>query len=304
MTDQLHVWYEALAGRFDDTVKGEPSSGYWRYPRQDGTWSPIMVMTLRDGRRICEQDFKAVEPTFEWCERVFSRASRHPVTYHAYKRVQQGETWPDAPPPEPSNLPTDPAERFAALLDDARERFASLKKNPPTTDEEAGAVVAFITQVATYEDEAEALRVAEKKPHDDASRKVQAKWSPLVVGFAGAVKALKNEILLPFNQAKRAAEAEEERKRLAAARLKYPVGEAPSEPEPALQPTRAVKGAFGRTVSVRTRRVAKVNDYAAAIAALIDNPDLRREVDRLAQKVIAAGGELPGVSWDEQESMT
>lgn len=96
---------------------------------------------------------------------------------------------------EPEAAPT-PNERVAvggnnppvgADLDAWRERYATLRKTAEQwqdgiidSQEEADRLDAFCKQVRAFQKEADAARAAEKKPHDDAAKKVQEKWRPVL----------------------------------------------------------------------------------------------------------------------------
>lgn len=74
-----------------------------------------------------------------------------------------------------------PFDAHQVNVDDLRnEASAWLDGKDVTTAEEADAIDLLIKMARSARDEADKARAAEKKPHDDAAKAVQAKWKPLV----------------------------------------------------------------------------------------------------------------------------
>lgn len=90
------------------------------------------------------------------------------------------ETGNDRIKPGGNNPPT-PFDAHKVNIDDLRdEASAWLDGKAVTTAEEAEAIDLLIKMARTARDEADKQRAAEKKPHDDAAKAVQAQWKPLV----------------------------------------------------------------------------------------------------------------------------
>jgi hypothetical protein len=124
-----------------------------------------------------------------------------------------------------------------ANIDDLRtEATVWLDGQAVTTAEEAEGLTTLIDLARIARDAADAQRVAEKKPHDDASKAVQAKWKPLV---DGAQRIL--DVCLEKVAAWRV--AERDRKEAAAALAR---AEAEAEAEAA---TAALQGSAGDLVA-------------------------------------------------------
>lgn len=79
------------------------------------------------------------------------------------------------------------------------------------TDEQEAAIDALFSDFHKAWKDADAARAAEKKPHDDASKAVQAKWKP-VVDKADRGKRACGDALTPYRQAKQRAKDEAARK--------------------------------------------------------------------------------------------
>ena len=76
-----------------------------------------------------------------------------------------------------------------------------------TNDDQEAALDELMDDLRTAKKGADAERAAEKKPHDEAAKAVQAKWKPLIDRCDMGLTAVKN-LLTPYREAKkRAAEA-------------------------------------------------------------------------------------------------
>lgn len=126
-----------------------------------------------------------------------------------------------------------PYEAHKLNIEDLRESaLPFLDGKEVTTPDEAEAVDTLIKMARSARDEADKQRAAEKKPHDDAAKAVQAQWKPLV---DGAQRIL--DVCLEKIASWRKAEAE--RKEAEAARLR---AEAEAERQAEVEATRAAAG--------------------------------------------------------------
>lgn len=79
-------------------------------------------------------------------------------------------------PPEPT-----PFDGFSVHIGDLYGEAKNFLDGAEITSEyEATAVSALLDQIRTAAKDADKARAAEKKPHDDAAKAVQAKWKPLL----------------------------------------------------------------------------------------------------------------------------
>lgn len=143
-----------------------------------------------------------------------------PMTIGANHKPLEGVTAPMG-----HNAPPDPFEAFALHIDDLFEQAEQfLDGEGIQTDAQAEDVSRILNMLRKAEKDADEARKAEKKPHDDAAKAVQAKWSPLL-GKAKLAAETAKRALAPFLQAKEDAQraaaeaaAEEARQKAAAAR--------------------------------------------------------------------------------------
>lgn len=107
-----------------------------------------------------------------------------------------------------------PFEAFGAHIGDLFEEARNfLDGSGVNTEAEAEAVSKLLDMIRTAAKDADKARAAEKKPHDDAGKAVQAKWKPLLDRAELAVDTCK-KVLTPWLQkleADRRAEAERAR---------------------------------------------------------------------------------------------
>lgn len=105
-----------------------------------------------------------------------------------------------------------PLEAFSLHIE---ELFAlvsgSLAAGPVANDEQEAALDALLDDIRQAKKDADAQRAAEKKPHDDAAKAVQAAWKPLLDRCDAATQALK-DALTPYREARQRAKDEAARK--------------------------------------------------------------------------------------------
>lgn len=145
-----------------------------------------------------------------------------------------------------------------------------------TTAEEAEVVDTLIKMARSARDEADKQRAAEKKPHDDAAKAVQAQWKPLV---DGAQRIL--DVCLQKVGAWR--EAEAQRKADEAARLR---AEAEAQRQAEVDATRAASG------NLEAREQADQQAVAA------------KDADKLASRAEKAAGKGNGLRTVRSLSIT
>lgn len=87
----------------------------------------------------------------------------------------------------------------------------SLAAGPVANDEQEAALDELLDNIRQARKSADEQRAAEKKPHDDASKAVQAAWKPLLDRCDAAATAIK-DALTPFREARQRAKDEAARK--------------------------------------------------------------------------------------------
>lgn len=116
----------------------------------------------------------------------------------------------DAPAVGHNNPPAEVT--FSMHVDDLFALLSdTLAGGEVTTDEQEAAIDALMDDFRKASKDADKARAAEKKPHDDAGKAVQAKWKPITEKADRGVAACK-EALTPYRVAKQRAKDEAARK--------------------------------------------------------------------------------------------
>lgn len=102
-----------------------------------------------------------------------------------------------------------PFEAWSLHIEDLFDMANSI--GPATNDDQEAALDALLDDFRKAKKSADGERAAEKKPHDDAAKAVQAKWKPLLDRCDIAADAIK-QALTPYRTAKQRAKDEAARK--------------------------------------------------------------------------------------------
>lgn len=289
--DQYEFWRRRIAGEQLPIHDGEYQAGFYRLKTRDGTYYPVAYWFAKDGTircRIGQKDVNEQTAAERWMW-----ASKWPITHELYKAVVGGAPWPDqheAVTKSNNAPPDDSFEGLKEAIDDlAREAAALINKGAAQTQEEADRASDLANRIGDLQKKADAVRVAEKKPHDDAVKAVQQKWLP-IIDAADIYKRLKNAVVAPFLTKKQAAEREA---REAAAKAGAPI------PEQARSTTKA--GTRGRSVALRTVKEVVIEDRAAVLAYFADGDQMTNFLQTMAEKAVRAGVTPKGVKINETQ---
>ena len=184
-----------------------------------------------------------------------------------------------------------------------------------TTDEQEAALDSLLADVKQAAKDAEATRKAEKEPHLEAGRQVDAAWKPIKDRLDMAENEIK-KLLTPYRVAKQRARDEAARKareeaeaKEAAARAKLQEPEhlqARFDAEEELKAAGKLKAVANRTereaTGLRTYKVVTVNDYRAALLWIAKrNPEaVNAFVEEYARKN-AVNRPMDGVTVSEEK---
>lgn len=306
--DDWSYWREALAAkRGVDTQPGSPRPGYYRLKGEAIAFWP------EDGQIVCWRSSTqypapskpdAVDELFGWC-------APHPISFEDFTHFQHHGRWPDeiAPVEIPADLP--PHQRADAELSAQREAMAAWVKEiggKVATQAHADKAGNFADEFAKIERRATSSHKAEKEPHLEAGRVVDAAWKP-VIGRADELKRYAKKLPESFLIAEKARIAAEERaaaearaRAAAEAERQRREAEAIGAPPPIEQPqTFAPPPQKAKAGKVHLRTVTKheIVDMRAVIeflARLNDHPaELKDVAQLLVNRMRHAGVEVPGV---------
>ena len=306
--DQYDFWRRRMAGEVVPIHDGEPQAGFYRLRTRDGNWQPVAYWFAKDGSLRCRVGGRDIDE--QTANERWIYASKTPIAHEVYKSVLAGELWPDqheGVARDRINSDSAPADdSFDGLKDRiedlARDAEALINAGAAADQSAADRASDLANRLSELQKHADAARATEKKPHDDAVAAVQAKWKPLI-GAADIYKRIKAAVITPFlvaeDQKRRAAEAEARRLAEEAAKAGQTI------PEPSAQRAAPKAGSGGRrSVALRTVKVVTITDRAAVLKFFESNPLITETLQRLAEKVTAAGADVPGITITEEQRAT
>lgn len=281
---------------------GEAQPGFYRKRKgRSGPFEPVAIWRDESGGLVAKVGNEMADPVALW-----SWVCDKPVTEDAYRAVaDDGKPWPDDAPTIGHN--SGPANDFEALADQIESAGATVSDYEKIADDEmqsqAQAARARLNELSR---EADKKRTAEKAPHLEAGKAVDAKWQPLVKQAKTAADAIA-KAMSAYETAKARKEAEERRRAEEEAR-KAAEARTPAEVQPTAEPgpepiKTTVKGGYGRAATVKVVKVATVTDQDKAYQAMRTHPELIECIAKLAQRAVNAGHEIDGVSVEEERKV-
>lgn len=323
-------WQNALAGNFGPVHDGDPQPGFYRKRTGKAAgYVPVAIWIADEGGALALCDGKSVDAAEIW-----TYVCQYPILEEWYRAKMAGQRWPDEDlavtqslAHDLKNSTADPAE---ALTDQIDAALAGVSEyGEISSDETAAKAQSLRSRLLELSGEADKTREAEKRPHLEAGRNIDAKWQPLVKKAKEAADLIRSA--LGAHETRKAREAERirqeaERVRLAAereaARLRAEAEAAARkaeeegrpalapvvvpEPEPAPAPApvpetaTAIRGAYGRAAAVKVVKVAKVVDQDKAYMAMRTHKELGELIAKLAQRAATAGVSVDGVEVTEE----
>lgn len=311
-------WTNALAGKFGEVHDGHPQFGFYR--KRTGKaqgYIPIAIWE-QDGKIIALADGREADANEIW-----TYCCPHPVTEEQYRsRVETGK-WHDEDAAvtdslvhrtDTNNPPTDEAEILRGQIEAASAGVAEYATI--TDDPTANKAQSLRSRLLELSGQADKVREAQKKPHFEAGKAVDAKFQPLVKAAKAAADLIRDalgahetrkakeaaRLQAIADEARVKAEREATKARAAAELAGKPLAAPEPTPvpvAPAPEPVTAIRGAYGRAASVKIVKVAKVNDQDAAYQFLKGHKELKDLIAQLAQRAVDAGYTVPGVEVEE-----
>jgi hypothetical protein len=311
-------WSSALKGDFGAVHEGVPQPGFYRKRvSRGGAFVPVAIWE-QDGKIVALVDGREADAADIW-----SYVCQHPVTEEQYRaRVETGK-WHDesdavaqslaAPPVGHNHPPQDEADIIKGQIEAASagaEGYAEI-----ADDETAAKAQSLRSRLLELSGSADKKREAEKKPHLEAGKAVDAKWQPLVKAAKAAADKIRDALSAHETRKARVAaeaqrKAEEEARKAAeeAAKSAPQKAQAPAPvmpvPQPsAPEPVTAIRGAYGRAAAVKIVKVATIKDQDAAYGYLRNQKELVDIIAKLAQRAVDAGYEVPGIEITEERKV-
>ena len=279
-------WGDALAGNIGPIHDGHAQCGFYRKRKyKNGPWVPVAIWRDESGQLegLCDGDDLNADQVAE----IWTWICTEPISEETYRAVaENGEPWPDEVRGLGDNKP--PEDEGFSSLKEQIERVVQLAKDAiksgikdKTTADQAANIRDRLNELKKQADE---KRRAEKKPHDDAGKEVQHKWKPIIDAANEAATSLRG----PIGKVLADLQRQENQKAVAS-------------DEPVAPAKAKVGGAHGRRTALRTQTTIEITDYAAALAALKDEQEVREAVERIAARRAQAGVETPGVAINQEQ---
>jgi hypothetical protein len=298
-------WQDKLAGKPVQMNPSNPQAGFYRMPAKEfygarRTFKPVAYWWAtqdQNGTPItpelcCRIGDEDVSP--EKGQGIWERVGNHPVTEEAYRKVaQENGLWPDEHElvRMGDNLPP-PDDSFEGLRDAieplAREALKRIEGPPIADQDEADKLANLADRLSELHKKADDLRSAERRPHDEACKEIQKRWSPLLMA-AESYRNIKYKLLTPWLNKLKTLQ-EEEAKAAAAA------GVAPQ----ASDTRRPRAGTRGRAMSLKSQKRAEIIDYDVCREFFKDSEDMRSTVQMLANRAVRSGVTVPGTKVIEE----
>lgn len=314
MQDAYTYWRDACAGTFGPITADHPQPGRYRMRKgKDGPYLPVAIF-VQDGVTKAAVGKEFVDPLtiWTWC-------ADKPVSEADYKAALATGAWPGDIGHNSGDL---------SLKEEIEDRASTalewLATNGIKTKIDADTAANYRAALLELKKRAEAEHKAEKAPHLEAGKRVDAKFKPLIETADGAGATLRTELgkyLAKVEAEERAkadaarkaeadrvrAEMERQATERAALMVKDPIAAltTPMPELPVMQaPPEPVKvqagGQRGRVTGLKTVVSYVVTDHAAALAFFADSEDVRQLVASLATKASKAGVTVPGVERKEE----
>lgn len=341
MSDLYAYWSRNLAGDADAPKPrdGQPQAGFYRMRRnKDAPWSPVAIWPDDDGTLVAATGQNFSEPLD--AVRIWLSVAHHPVSEDAARHAAEHGRWPGEPPPMPpvnvepvsspagddartgiggNNPPEDDGAEslLEQLLQQSREAEDWLRKTEIKTQEDADLAANWADRLHTLEKQIEPLRMTRRRPLQEALDKIQAMFAPRQDAAKRLIRSLRDaaQKWVRAEQARLAEEArrkaeeearrqrEEQERKLAEQGLPLEAAPPPPPPKPVAAPKVMVGGASGRRMGARKAPpTAHIVDIEKVLIFFKDNPDLVAVAQKLANKVVAMKGNVPGVEVVQPDS--
>lgn len=311
MTDQYEYWRNALAGKNPPMHEGCPEVGFYRkrntpfndQPRAD---DPVAIYPDENGKLIALQGpqnrSKVVDANDIW-----TWVADKPVSYEDYQAAFERNQWDKAIEglEQPAgaghnNPPEDPFEAFKEQADAAIKLAEQAMSQDIKTREDADRFANIKDRLHQIWSEGEEDRKAEKKPHDDAGKAVQKKWAPALT----EVEQIKKKLIGRIGTWIEAEEQRIAKEQLEAAKAAEEAGE--DLPVQTSQPVQIGGAVSGRKTSMRSRKSAVIEDPVKFATFLLDsktpNSDVMAALQKCANKIVANGGQAPGLESEKKRN--
>jgi hypothetical protein len=311
MSDIWQWWRDALAGKNPAIDANSPQCGFFKLKR-GGKWLPVMIRLGDAGMIRCRVgDDSNADPheTWVWC-------AGNPISKEDAKHAFDTGSFPgDVPTIGDNSGDLSLAEQIREY---ASQALGWLRKHGISDTKSKDTAANYRAELLRLRKEADTQRDAEKRPHLEAGRAVDAKFKPIVEAADSAANEIRDALTVFMReeerreQAERDAKYQAERKAAEAARAELEAQRAKqmrddpiaalTSPEPELPdlppPPEAVKiqagGQRGRKTGLREVTNYIVTDHGLALAFFAQSDEVKELIAKLAERACKAGVAVPG----------
>lgn len=341
--DAYQHWRDALAGKPVNLHDGAPQPGFYKLRQgKGGPYLPVAIWP-KDGQLVARvaDEMRDPEQIWTWCADKPVSKEDAKAAFETGKWPGDAPTIGDNSRHYGEGFEGIEAE-IADYMELCQQFVADAKKaggikTKAEADKASNMADAIGKVRGGLAKKADEMRDAEVRPHLEAQREINARYKPLIESGENMARTLRDlstvwtraeqkrlQDIADAEAAKRRAEAEakakaeraawEAEQRKLAAKAKK-AGEQldleaalppppPPAPEIVAETVKVqVGGQRGARRSLRKERVAKIVDYAKALAFFAESDDVRALVQQLAQRAVKAKLAVPGVEVVEEERL-
>jgi len=319
--DQYRHWRMNLDGQIKEWhEKDGPQPGFYRIARKDGSVQPVSIWRNSSGNmqvKIGSKNLKPIDKKGDdahW--KTFLSCCEHPIEHELFESVMAGERWPDETadidltpeavkdalqddstldvrlhtdaPGIGHNEPPDEHVRLHYEIGDVSRAIEEALAGDLKTKDDADRIANLRDKANDLRKKAESLRKLEAEPWDKGKSDVQGKWLPMLTMAKEAADSVRKPLQTLIDAIENI-----KKKALQAASPEM------SKDEIEEASKTRVGGRMGKRTSNRKKKVAVIEDYDALIEELKTYDEMRELAQKIADKVVRAGGSLPGVSVSE-----
>jgi hypothetical protein len=285
-TTGYEFWRAKLAGIDIAADLNRLEYGFWQLELQRGPPHLIAIFPKDGVTRVVEVDRQGrvldINPTNLRLLENWPHLAGRPVSEADYRYFMEHHCYPAEIEPLPAADPRQQGTPLEMLTDEIAAATAAAMaeiKDGIESQIKADRAANHRDRLLALMKRCEVAFKADKTPHEEALQAVRAAWRPPMLTLDNAITFIRNA-LTPFLRAQKEA-------------AQRAAGEGVE--------VKAKAGTGKRRTGLRTQVSARIVDWPAAALALIDNADLRTEIQRLANKVYVGGGTLPGCEKVETE---
>lgn len=287
--DRTFDWYNAaLNGERGPIDADNPKAGFYRSKARDKTLSAVAIWYDSNTGELRYQDNGRDVDDMKARER-WPYVSKKPITEEVFWHFRDTGKWKDIDEAAQSVEVYKEQSGLAKLsLEISTLKASAAKYSKVESDEEMALAQSVRAKLQELAGQADKLRTAEKEPHLEAGREVDARWQPWIKAAKGAADAIRTA-MQDWNDFK-LAQAE---------KAKTSDNAAPNAPPPSVQ----VSGGGGRAAHVGVKTVVTQIDLDAAFAFFRLEAAVSDVFFQLAQRAVDAGITVPGVKTEQRSNI-